>query len=284
MKLSILETGNFMLDGGAMFGVVPKALWSKQYPSDERNLCNLSLRSLLIESGSRKILVDTGLGNKQDAKFFGYYYLNGTSSLEGSLGAKGITPEEITDVLHTHLHLDHCGGTVKLNEAGKPELLFPGARHYVSKTQWEWMLHPNALERPSYLTENIQPILDSGKLEFLEEEGELAEGFGFRLFHGHTAGLTVPFISFQGKTFVFVSDLIPLMANLPLSWICGYDIQPLETFREKGNFLKEAADNNYILLFQHDIYHQACSVMHTEKGIRLKEEFAFTDLGIGHIS
>jgi glyoxylase-like metal-dependent hydrolase (beta-lactamase superfamily II) len=284
MKLSILETGNFMLDGGAMFGVVPKTLWSRHYPANERNLCNLSLRCLLIESGNRKILVDTGLGSKQDAKFFGYYYLNGTSNLEGSLQAIGIAPGEITDVVHTHLHLDHCGGTVKLNGEGQPELLFPGARHYVSKTQWKWMLHPNPLERPSYLAENILPMKDSGKMEFLEGEKELAEGVSFKLFNGHTAGLTIPFISFKGSTIVFISDLIPLMAQLPLSWICGYDIQPLETFREKEKFLNEAADNSYILLFQHDLYHQACSVMHTEKGVRLKEEFIFTELGIAHIA
>jgi glyoxylase-like metal-dependent hydrolase (beta-lactamase superfamily II) len=284
MKLSILETGNFMLDGGAMFGVIPKTLWSRHYPSDERNLCNLSLRSLLIESGERKILVDTGLGSKQDSRFFSYYYRNGSSTLEGALRAKGIAPEDITDVLHTHLHLDHCGGTVKFNGAARPELLFPGASHYVSKTQWEWMLDPNPLERPSYLAENIHPIMDSGKLKFLEEECELADGVSIRLFHGHTAGLAIPFISFQGRTFVFVSDLIPLMANLPLSWICGYDTKPLETFREKGEFLNEAADKNFILLFQHDLYHQACTVMHTVKGIRLKEEFAFSDLGVGHFS
>jgi glyoxylase-like metal-dependent hydrolase (beta-lactamase superfamily II) len=284
MEISLLETGNFMLDGGAMFGVIPKSLWSRYYPSDEKNLCNLSLRSLLIRAAGRNILVDTGLGSKQDEKFFSHYHRNEDSTLLTSLAMAGLAPGEITDVIHTHLHLDHCGGTISLDRHGKPELLFPNALHHVSREQWEWMLQPNPLEKPSYLSENIRPMEESGKLRFIEKDCELIPGVSLRLFHGHTAGLVVPFISLNGRTFVFTTDLIPLMAQVTLSWVCGYDTRPLTTFREKGDFLREAKERQYILLFQHDLFHLACELADTEKGIRPGKEYTPEELGIGHFS
>jgi glyoxylase-like metal-dependent hydrolase (beta-lactamase superfamily II) len=283
MKIKILETGNFMLDGGAIFGVVPKSLWSKQYPADENNLCNMSMRTLLIETGDRKILVDTGIGTKQDAKFFSYYYLNGSSSLDNSLKGAGINAMEISDVIHTHLHFDHCGGTVKNNPEGRLALSFPHARHFVSKPQWDWTLRPNGRERASFLNENILPLKESGTLEFLAEEGEFIPDVEIRIFNGHTAGLVIPMIKMGDKTFVFVADLLPFLAHIPLSWVCGYDTRPLITLEEKSLFLNEAANNNYILLFQHDLYHQACSLEQTEKGVRVKQKFSFSELGIQHI-
>jgi glyoxylase-like metal-dependent hydrolase (beta-lactamase superfamily II) len=281
MKLHILETGNFMLDGGAIFGVVPKTLWSKQYPSDANNLCNMALRSLLIETGDRRIIVDTGLGSKQDARFFGYYFLNGTSTLDNSLELAGFSPGDITDVIHTHLHFDHCGGSILKQSADNFSLHFPKARHFVSRQQWEWTLHPNAREKASFLKENIFPLQDSGKLEFAEE-GFFCDGIELRQYQGHTAGLMVPFISFAGNCFVFVTDLLPFMAHLPLSWICGYDTRPLLSMEEKEKFLKAAVSEGYTLLFQHDFYHQACTLIQTEKGIKVKEEFSFRQIGIQH--
>jgi len=268
MKITLLETGNFMLDGGAIFGVVPRSLWSVQYKANEQNLCNMAMRSLLVETGTRKILVDTGIGNKQDEKFFNHYYLNGEVTLQGSLKEHGLMPEDITDVVLTHLHFDHCGGAVVYDAQGNLVPAFPNARYYVSRQQWEWAVHPNVRERPSYRPENFLPLHEAGRLEFINKEGEFVPGFSLRMFHGHTAGLLVPFLSDGKETMVFVSDLLPFMAHIPLSWICGYDTRPLLTLQEKEAFLSEASEKGYRLLFQHDAYVREGKVVKTEKGFR----------------
>lgn len=266
--MTLLETGNFMLDGGAIFGVVPKLLWSMQYNVNDKNLCNMAMRSLLVEIGNRKILVDTGIGNKQDEKFFSHYYLNGEATLHSSLKEEGLMPEDITDVVLTHLHFDHCGGAVVYDAQGKLVPAFPNARYYVSRQQWEWALHPNVRERPSYRPENFMPLYEIDRLEFIEEEGELVHGFSLRMFHGHTAGLLVPFLSTGKETVIFVSDLLPFMAHIPISWVCGYDTRPLLTLQEKEAFLLEASEKRYRLLFQHDVHVQEGKVVKTEKGFR----------------
>jgi glyoxylase-like metal-dependent hydrolase (beta-lactamase superfamily II) len=283
MNLSILETGNFMLDGGAIFGVVPKSLWSKQYPADENNLCNMSLRCLLIETENEKILVDTGIGDKQDSRFFSHYFLNGSSSLDNSLQKAGIQAKDLTKVLHTHLHFDHCGGSVRNSSTNNPELRFPMAQYLVSKQQWEWNLNPNGRERASFLKENILPLKESGKLEIIPKEGTLIPGLEIRFFNGHTAGLMIPIIHYNAHRLVFVGDFLPFMAHIPLSWVCGYDTRPLISMEEKAQFLNEAVENNYIFLFQHDLYHQACTIERTEKGVRVKDEYRFSELGISHL-
>ncbi len=272
MRLISIETGNFKLDGGAMFGVVPKSLWQNVYPADENNMCNLSLRALYIEDDNRKIIVDTGLGQKQDEKFFGYYYLNGDHSLEKSLHKEGIDRSDITDVILTHLHFDHCGGAVEYDEKNKTlRTTFPNATYWCSNDQWNWALKPNHREKSSYLKENIIPIQDSGQLKLPENDFNLTSNIRIRLYNGHTRGLAVPFIRYHDHTIVYVADLIPTSAHIPLSWICGYDIQPLISLEEKEKFLNEAFKNNYILFFEHDIDTVCCNLKETEKGIRVKE-------------
>jgi glyoxylase-like metal-dependent hydrolase (beta-lactamase superfamily II) len=262
-----LETGNLMLDGGAMFGVVPKSLWSKVYPADENNLCNLSMRSLLVVSGNRRILIDTGIGSKQDEKFFSHLHLNGHASLIESLANEGFQPGDITDVLITHLHFDHCGGVIA--SGGRPQ--FPNARVWVGKAHWDLAMAPNIRERASFLEANMKPIEAEGKLNFIEQEGQLFPGISIRFYNGHTVGQVIPFIKYRQKTLVYVADLIPTTAHIPLAWVCGYDTQPLVSFREKEFFLKEALKKQYCLFFEHDIQGECCSLVMTEKGIRAGE-------------
>ena len=272
MRLVSIETGNFKLDGGAMFGVVPKSLWQKAYPADENNMCNLSLRSLYVEDDDRKILIDTGLGYKQNEKFFGYYYLNGKHSLDKSLRREGIDKSEITDVILTHLHFDHCGGAVEYDKRYKTfRTTFPNAKYWCSNVQWQWALKPNQREKSSYLKENILPLYDSGQLKLFEHDLDLTTNISIRLYNGHTKGLAVPFIRYHDHTIVYVADLIPTSAHVPLSWICGYDTQPLISLEEKEQFLNEAFKNNYILFFEHDIETVCCNLQKTEKGIRVKD-------------
>src|SRR4030042_2964880 len=234
MRLISIETGNFKLDGGAMFGVVPKSLWQKIYPADENNMCNLSLRALYIKDGNRKILIDVGLGKKQDEKFFGYYYLNGDDSLDKSLSKEGISKSDITDVILTHLHFDHCGGAVEYDEKNKTrQPTFPNATYWCSNDQWNWALKPNQREKSSYLNENIIPLRDSGQLHLFHREFNLTSNVSIRLYNGHSQGLVLPFIQYPDHTIVYVADLIPTSAHVPLSWICGYDTQPLVSLKEK---------------------------------------------------
>jgi len=269
-----IETGNLRLDGGAMFGVVPKVLWNKVYPADENNQCNISMRSLLLDSGDRKILIDNGVGDKQDEKFAKNYQLNGEANLENSLYETGFTREDITDVIMTHLHFDHCGGAVvEDSESGGFKLAFPNADYYCSRSQWNNAMHPNRREAASYLKENLVPIEESGRLKFIEDNMEDFPGISFGIFNGHTTGQVIPLIDYNGKKLVYVSDLIPTCAHVKIPWITAYDIQPLKMLDEKENFLKEARENQYILFFEHDIFHECCTLANGEKGITVDERF-----------
>ena len=275
MKLHTINTGNLKLDGGAMFGVVPKSLWSKKYPADENNLCNWSMRCLLVEDGDRKILIDNGFGDKQDEKFTRHFHLNGDDTLESSLANLGLTTDDITDVLLTHLHFDHCGGSIKYNE-NRSKLIpaFKNAIYRTSKEQWEWATNPNRREKASFLKENIYPIKESGQLKFIKKEGKLFPNISVRFYNGHTEGQVIPFINYKGKTVVFVADLLPSAAHIPLQWILSYDMQPLVTLAEKEAFLNEAVENDYILFLEHDIFYECCNLHITERGIRERDTFS----------
>ena len=278
MKLYSIETGNLKIDGGAMFGVVPKVMWSKVYPADDNNLCNWSMRCLLIVDGDRKILIDNGMGDKQDEKFTRHYYLNGDDSLEKSLAKYDFTTDDITDMVLTHLHFDHCGGSIKYNE-DRSRLIptFKNADYWIGKTQWDLAVDPNRRDKASFLKENILPIQESGKLNFIENEGLLFPNVSVKFFNGHTDGQVIPFINYNGKTVVFMADLMPAVAHIPLSWIMAYDMHPLITLQEKQDFLEEALQNDYILFFEHDIYQECCNLQQTEKGIRAKETFGISE-------
>jgi glyoxylase-like metal-dependent hydrolase (beta-lactamase superfamily II) len=274
MKLYPIHITNFKIDGGAMFGVVPKVLWQEKYPADENNLCNWALRSLLIDTGERVILIDNGYGDKQNNKFFSHVYLNGGDGLEGALKKHGYTPNDITDMILTHLHADHCGGGVKYNEDRTTyELTFKNATYWVSKPHWEWAMNPNKQEGAAFLKENLMPMQESGKLKLIEKDTELYPGINIRLYNGHTVGQMIPFINTGEKTVVYMADLIPSTAHIPLVWNMAYDVRPMDMLKEKEGFLNEAAEKNYTLFFQHDLYHECAKVYKTEKGVRLKESF-----------
>ena len=272
MKLHLFNIANFKVDGGAMFGVIPKVMWSRAYSADEMNLITLSLRSLVVETGEHKILVDTGWGDKQDEKFFRHINIHGGEGLLEGLKHKGFAPEDITDVFLTHLHADHCGGAVKRVDNGKDfELTFPRAVHHVSMAQLGWAVENNIREEDSYPPENILPLLDSGRLNFIDNEQELFPGFMVRIFYGHTPGLALPLIDYNGSKIFFAGDLIPTTAHIPLIWNMSYDLEPLKTINEKERLLNEAVEDNYTLVFQHDVGVEACSLKMTERGIRVGE-------------
>lgn len=279
MQLYTIDTGFFKLDGGAMFGVVPKVLWSKTNPPDENNLCSWAMRSLLIEDQNRLILIDNGIGDKQDDKFLRHYYLHGDCSLEKSLNKRGFSTDDITDVFLTHLHFDHCGGSVKWNrDRSSFKLSFKNARYWSNKQHWDWATSPNGREKASFLKENILPIQESGNLNFVEKEGELFENFSVMFVHGHTESQMIPHITYKGKTIVFMADLLPSTGHIPLPYIMGYDTRPLLTLGEKGKFLNKAATEEYILFLEHDNYSECCTVSHTEKGVRLANTFKLKDI------
>jgi glyoxylase-like metal-dependent hydrolase (beta-lactamase superfamily II) len=279
MKLQLFNIANFRTDGGAMFGVVPKVIWSRVYASDENNLIVLTLRSLIAEIDGHVVLVDTGWGDKQDEKFFRHVYLHDGEGLIGGLKNRGYRPEDITDVVLTHLHADHCGGGVKKQtNRDAYELTFPNAIYHVSRTQWEWAVKNNPREADSFLEENIVPIKQSGHLSLVEEDGELFPGFSIRICYGHTPGLMIPSIIYNNRTLVYTGDLIPTIAHLPSIWNMSYDIESLKTIEEKGRLLKEALEGNYILVFQHDEHHECCTLEMTPKGIRAKKRFDFSEL------
>ncbi len=274
MKLYPIHISNFKIDGGAMFGVVPKVLWQSKYPADENNLCNWALRSLLIDTGDRVILIDNGHGDKQNEKFFKHVHLNGGDGLEGALKKNEYTFDDVTDMILTHLHTDHCGGGVKHNEDKSGfEMVFKNATYWISKPQWESAMNPNKQEGAAFLEENIMPMLKSGQVKFIEEDTELYTGIELRLYNGHTKGQIIPFINTGEQTVVFMADLIPSTAHIPLVWNMAYDVSPMLMLQEKEDFLNEAAENNYILFFQHDLYNECARVHKTEKGVRLKETF-----------
>lgn len=270
MKLHTIETGFFKLDGGAMHGVVPKSLWSKKNPADENNMCSWAMRCLLVEDGNRLILIDNGMGTKQDAKFFGYYFLHGDDSLEKSLHAKGFDFSDITDVFLTHLHFDHCGGSInKVDD--KLVTAFPNATYWSNEDHWEWATKPNAREKASFLKENILPIKESGQLKFFKENDELIPGFTSWVVHGHTGSMMLPHVKYNGKTVVFLADLMPSVAHIPLPWVMAYDTRPLLTLSEKEIFLPKAAAENYVLFFEHDGKNECATVEMTERGVVLKD-------------
>ncbi len=284
MKLYTIESGNFKLDGGAMFGVVPKSIWNRTNPADQNNMIDIAARCLLIEDGKRLILIDTGMGNKQSDKFFGYYYLWGSHSLDKSLAAHGFHRDDITDVFMTHLHFDHCGGSVKWNsDKTGYEVAFKNAKYWSNENHWEWATKPNAREKASFLSENILPMQESGHLNFIKrnetdtvEKSEL----DFKIFFadGHTEKMMIPMITFGGKTICFPADLLPTAGHLPLPFVMGYDTRPLLTLPEKAKFLNEAAENNYYLLLEHDAHNEVITVQKTERGIGLKDVFTANEI------
>ncbi|MFD2566700.1 MBL fold metallo-hydrolase [Pseudotenacibaculum haliotis] len=279
MKIYPIETGNFKLDGGAMFGVVPKSIWQRTNPADEKNMISMSMRCMLIEDGDRLILVDTGLGSKQSDKFFGYYYLFGDFSLDASLAQYGFHRDDITDIFLTHLHFDHCGGSIQWNKDRTGyEPAFKNAKFWSNKNHWDWAVNPNPREKASFLKENILPIEESGQLNFVASNTQEQVGFDVLFMDGHTEKQMLPKINYQGKTVVFMADLLPTTGHIPLPYVMGYDTRPLLTIKEKEQFLNEAADQEYFLFLEHDAYTELCTVQHTEKGVRLKETFKFTDI------
>jgi glyoxylase-like metal-dependent hydrolase (beta-lactamase superfamily II) len=274
MKLHTVHTGNFKLDGGAMFGVVPKSIWNKLNPADANNLCSWAMRCLLIEDGKRLMLVDNGIGNKQDAKFLGHYYLHGDQSLDGSLQELGFHRDDITDVILTHLHFDHCGGSI-IREGDKLVPAFKNAVYWSNNRHWEWATKPNEREKASFLKENILPIEQSGQLKFIKpvDGAFLTDDISMRLVNGHTESMMLPQISYKGRTVVFMADLLPSIGHLPLPYVMAYDMFPLTTLNEKKSFLQEALEKDYILFFEHDPVNECCTLQMTEKGIRHKELF-----------
>lgn len=284
MKIYPIETGNFKLDGGAMFGVVPKVLWQRTNPADSNNLIDMSLRTMLIEDGNRLILIDTGVGNKQSDKFFSHYYMFGDFSLDTSLAKYGFHRDDITDVFLTHLHFDHCGGSIQWNKDKTGyEPAFKNAKFWSNKNHWQWAVEPNIREKASFLKENINPIEASGQLNFVNlpktnfvQNSEL--GFDILFADGHTEKQMIPHIQYKEKIIVFMADLLPTVGHIPLPYVMGYDTRPLLTMDEKSTFLNKAADNNYLLFFEHDAANELCTVKHTEKGIRLDQTYKFNEV------
>lgn len=279
MKLHKIETGNFKLDGGAMFGVVPKTLWQRTNPADSNNMIEMSMRCLLIEDGNRLILIDTGIGDKQSEKFFSYYFRYGNFSLDQSLAEKGFHRDAITDVVLTHLHFDHVGGAAQWNKQRTGfEPAFKNARFWTNQNHWKWATEPNAREKASFLSENIMPLHESGQLHFVDlPDGNFgySEELGFDLLFvdGHTEKQMIPFIQYQDKTIVFAADLLPTVGHLPIPYVMGYDTRPLLTLDEKTSFLNQCADQKLYLFLEHDAYNEVITVHHTEKGVQLKDTF-----------
>ena len=291
MNLYSINTGHFKLDGGAMFGVVPKSIWNKLNPSDENNMCNWAMRCLLVEEGNKLILVDNGMGDKQDAKFFGHYYLHGEDTLDKSLAQYGFTKDDITDVILTHLHFDHCGGSItRVGDKLMPA--FKYATYWSNERHWRWATQPNDREKASFLKENILPIRESRQLKMVEVPdlekdnkqqlvcfpSSIIPGLSFMLANGHTDAMMLPVIDFKDRKLVFMADLLPSIAHIPLPYVMAYDMFPLTTLKEKKSFLEEALQNNYVLFFEHDPVNECCALQSTEKGIRSGDIFKLSDL------
>ncbi len=278
MKIFSIETGNLKLDGGAMFGVVPKSMWQKIYPADQNNLCNWSMRCLLIDYQDKRVLIDTGMGDKQDEKFTRHYFLNGDDSLISSLQKLGYSPEDITDVIHTHLHFDHCGGTIAYNSQKNLIPTFANANIWVSKSQWELAIKPNRRERASFLKENILPMQECGKLKLVTEETDLLPNIFVKFYNGHTKGQIVPTIKFNDKYIIFCGDLIPAAAHVQMAYVPSYDMCAEQSLIDKEIFLNDALQKNAYLVFEHDIYNECANLIATEKGIRVNQTLKIKDI------
>jgi len=279
MKLHTIDTGFFKLDGGAMFGVVPKSLWQKTNPADDKNLCTWAMRCLLIEEGDRLILIDTGIGNKQDEKFFSHYYLHGDASIDSSLAAKGFHRDDITDVFLTHLHFDHVGGAVK-RVNGNLVPAFKNATYWSNIQHWDWALNPNEREKASFLKDNILPIQESGQLKFINSEDGVSfmDNVKIRFAYGHTDAMMLPQITYKGKQVLYMADLLPSVGHIPLPYVMAYDMFPMKTLDERKMYWNEAVNNEYILYLEHDPLNECCTLQQTEKGIRVKDLFMLKDL------
>lgn len=278
MNLYTINTGYFKLDGGAMFGVVPKSIWNKLNPADENNMCSWALRCLLIEEAGRLVLVDNGMGDKQDPKFFGHYYLHGDDTLDRSLARYGFTRDDITDVFLTHLHFDHCGGSI-VRSGDQLVPAFKNAVYWSNQRHWKWATQPNDREKASFLKENILPIKESGKLRFMETDADAFPSFiSIREVFGHTDAMMLPQVNYKGRTVVFMADLLPSVAHIPLPYVMGYDMFPLTTLNEKKAFLTEALEKDFVLFFEHDPLNECCTLQQTEKGIRQKDLFRLEEL------
>ena len=277
MEVELINTGYFKLDGGAMFGVVPKSLWQRTNPANDNNLCSWALRSLLVKDGDRAILIDNGIGNKQSERFFSHYHLHGDDSLMGNLTKAGINDTDITDMMLTHLHFDHCGGGIK-QEGEHLVPTFGNATYWSNEDHWQWATKPNPREKASFLSENILPMQESGHLKFIDLENQQDLPFDIIFVDGHTDKMMLPKITYKDHTLVFVADLLPSVGHIPLAYVMGYDTRPLITMDEKARFLKEAADNNYVLVFQHDSVNECCTVKQTDRGVRADQVFPFRDL------
>lgn len=279
MKLYTIDTGMFRLDGGAMFGVVPKSLWKKVNPADENNMCNWAMRCLLIEDGNKLILIDNGIGQKQSDKFFGYYYLNGEETLEKSLNKLGFSCSDITDNILSHLHFDHCGGGIKWNKDRTGyEAMFPNASYHSCKEHWDFAMKPNAREKASFLKENLIPMQEMGQLKLIDKEGEILPNIEVKFSYGHTDAMMIPHIKAGEKTIVFMADLMPAHYYVSIAWVMGYDTRPLVTMDEKTSFLNEAVDRDYILFFEHDPTVECCTLERIDGRIKVKETFKLKDI------
>jgi len=280
MKLYTINAGYFKLDGGAMFGVVPKSIWQKSNPADENNLCSWAMRCLLIVDGERVILIDNGMGYKQDEKFLKHYYLHGDDTLEKSLASHGFSKEDITDVFLTHLHFDHCGGSIERNSQGSPVPAFKNATFWSNRAHWEWAVIPNDREKASFLKDNILPIQESGRLKFINNQDGVTftENIKIRFAYGHTDSMMLPQISYKGKTILYMADLLPSIGHIPLPYVMAYDMFPMKTLEEKKRYLEEAVENDHILYLEHDPVNECCTLQETEKGIRVKDVFKLKDI------
>ncbi len=282
MKIHSIDTGLFKLDGGAMFGVVPKSMWQKLNPPDANNMCTWAMRCLLVEDGNRLVLVDNGIGEKQDEKFRGHFYLHGDDTLEKSLRRLGFSSSDITDVFLTHLHFDHCGGSVQRRPDGALQTAFANATYWSNEAHWNWATHPNAREKASFLRENILPIQESGQLQFVNPAQGVPDAlpqFSDLIFaDGHTEKMMVPVLHYKGRTLAYMADLLPSVAHLPLPYVMSYDVRPLVTLGEKEAVLRRAAQENWVLLLEHDPTHEACTVQLTDKGVRLDQTLRLSDL------